>query len=157
MKFNDAIFGAILLALGAAVLTIVQGYPNIPGQHVGPGLFPGLIATGLCIGGFVLLLRGWAARASAPWVVPGEWARSPRHAVALAVLLGSIVMYMLVADKVGFLPTVMVLLAANFLALKVPPARAVLIAVIATLLIHFAFYKLLRVPLPWGLLTNFAW
>jgi hypothetical protein len=23
--------------------------------------------------------------------------------------------------------------------------------------IHYAFYKLLRVPLPWGLLQNLAW
>ena len=59
MKVNDAIFGALLLALGIAVLAIVQGYPKIPGQQVGPGLFPGLIACGLCIGGAVLLWRGW--------------------------------------------------------------------------------------------------
>jgi putative tricarboxylic transport membrane protein len=25
------------------------------------------------------------------------------------------------------------------------------------LVIHLAFYKLLRVPLPWGLLTPIAW
>jgi putative tricarboxylic transport membrane protein len=29
--------------------------------------------------------------------------------------------------------------------------------VIAALVIHFMFYKLLRVPLPWGLLTPYAW
>jgi putative tricarboxylic transport membrane protein len=23
--------------------------------------------------------------------------------------------------------------------------------------VHFAFYKLLRVPLPWGILTPMAW
>jgi len=31
------------------------------------------------------------------------------------------------------------------------------VAVIATVLVHFAFYKLLRVPLPWGVLTPWAW
>ncbi|MBC8120090.1 MAG: tripartite tricarboxylate transporter TctB family protein, partial [Burkholderiaceae bacterium] len=35
--------------------------------------------------------------------------------------------------------------------------RSIVIAVIATFVIHFAFYKLLRVPLPWGVLTNYAW
>ena len=30
-------------------------------------------------------------------------------------------------------------------------------AVLATLVIHLAFYKLLRVPLPWGVLANYAW
>jgi putative tricarboxylic transport membrane protein len=39
----------------------------------------------------------------------------------------------------------------------VPPGRSIVIAVIAALVIHFVFYKLLRVPLPWGLLTPFAW
>ena len=47
-------------------------------------------------------------------------------------------------------------LLALFAVLRVAPGRAVLVAAIATLLIHFAFYKLLRVPLPWGVLERFA-
>ena len=35
--------------------------------------------------------------------------------------------------------------------------RARPIALIVTLLSHYAFYKLLRVPLPWGLLQGIAW
>jgi len=35
--------------------------------------------------------------------------------------------------------------------------RALVLAVLLTLLIHFVFYKLLRVPLPWGLLQGVAW
>ena len=41
--------------------------------------------------------------------------------------------------------------------LRVPPWRALPIAVVATLVVHFAFYQLLRVPLPWGLLQGVAW
>ena len=44
VKLNDAVFGVMLLALGIAVLLVVQGYPRIPGQQVGPALFPGIIA-----------------------------------------------------------------------------------------------------------------
>jgi putative tricarboxylic transport membrane protein len=157
MKFNDAIPGAVLAALGAAVLIAIRGYPNIPGQPVGPALFPGLIATGLCIGGIILVARGWMDRAGQPWVVWEDWVRSPRHLLALAVLLGSIVFYILVSEWLGFLPTAGLILLALFLVLDVPPARAVLVAVIATLVIHFAFYKLLRVPLPWGVLKGVAW
>jgi putative tricarboxylic transport membrane protein len=29
--------------------------------------------------------------------------------------------------------------------------------VLGALVVHFAFYKLLRVPLPWGLLQPVAW
>jgi putative tricarboxylic transport membrane protein len=31
------------------------------------------------------------------------------------------------------------------------------LAVVVTLVIHYAFYKLLHVPLPWGVLERFAW
>lgn len=157
MKLNDAIFGLILFILGATILVVVQAFPKIPGQQVGPALFPGLIAVGLCVGGVLLMVMGWRQRATVPWVALEDWVRSPRHVLAFVVLLGSIVFYMLVADALGFLPTAVIILTALFTVLKVPLGRALLIAVIATLVIHFAFYKLLRVPLPWGVLTNYAW
>ena len=157
MKLNDAIFGLVLLALGAAVLVAVQSFPQMPGQHVGPALFPGLIATGLCITGVMLVVRGLRERPSEPWLVWDDWVRSPRHALALAVLLGSVVFYIVAGERLGFLPAATLMLAALFIVLRVPTGRAVLIAAIAALAIHFAFYKLLRVPLPWGLLTPFAW
>jgi putative tricarboxylic transport membrane protein len=157
LKLNDAILGALIAALGAAVLIAIQGYPKIPGQPVGPALFPGLIAAGLCIGGVLLVFKGWTARREQPWLVWDDWVRSPRHVLALAVLLGAIVFYILVSEWLGFLPTAVLILLALFLVLDVPPGRAVLIAVIATLVVHFAFYKLLRVPLPWGLLKGVAW
>jgi len=157
MRLNDAIFGALLAALGALVLFAVQGFPKIPGQPVGPALFPGLIATGLCICGLALMVRGWRARAQQPWLAWDDWVRSPRHIAALAILLGGVVFYIALADRLGFLPTAVILLTALFTVLRVPPLRAVGIAVLAALVIHFAFYKLLRVPLPWGVLTPIAW
>ncbi|MEJ8838225.1 tripartite tricarboxylate transporter TctB family protein [Ramlibacter sp. AN1133] len=157
MKLNDAVFGVLLMLLGAAVLVGVQGYPKIPGQPVGPALFPGLIAAGLCIGGVLLIARGWRERAAHRWLAWDDWVRSPRHVLSLAVLLASVVFYILAAEKLGFLLTAPVILASLFLVLRVPPLRAVTIALVATLLIHFAFYKLLRVPLPWGVLKGIAW
>jgi putative tricarboxylic transport membrane protein len=59
--------------------------------------------------------------------------------------------------QLGFLPTASLLLLALFTVLKVSLGRALFFAVVASLLVHFAFYKLLRVPLPWGLLTPWAW
>jgi putative tricarboxylic transport membrane protein len=73
------------------------------------------------------------------------------------VLLGSVVFYIVAADTLGFLPTAFIVLMALFLVLRVPPLMAVTVAAIATLLVHTAFYKLLKVPLPWGLLTGVAW
>ncbi len=157
MKFNDAVFGALLLALGLAVLVGVQGFPKIPGQQVGPALFPGLIAVGLSVGGLILLVRGWRARAQQPWLVLQSWVRSPRHLWALVLLIVSVLFYMLASAWLGFLLCSTLILSALFAVLRVPLARAVLTAAVVTLLIHFAFYKLLRVPLPWGLLADYAW
>lgn len=157
MKLNDAIFGLVLLALGVAVLFGIQGYPKIPGQPVGPALFPGIIAVGLCLGGVMLVVRGVRTRAGAPWLVWEDWVRSPRHIAALAVLLGSVVFYIAAAEWLGFLLTSTAILIALFWVLNVRRSHVVPIAVLATLAIHFAFYKLLRVPLPWGLLTPVAW
>jgi len=38
----------------------------------------------------------------------------------------------------------------------VRPVPAVSVAIIGTIVIWYAFYKLLRVPLPWGVLQRFA-
>jgi putative tricarboxylic transport membrane protein len=157
VKLNDAVSGLLLMLLGAAVLAAIQGYPKIPGQPVGPALFPGLIAAGLCIAGVLLIAKGIKQRSEQPWLAWDDWVRSPRHVLALVVLLGSIVFYILAAGKLGFLVTAPIILTALFLVLRVPPLRSVTIAVIATLLVHLAFYKLLRVPLPWGVLTGVTW
>jgi putative tricarboxylic transport membrane protein len=157
MKINDAVFGLLLLALGSAVLLVVQGYPKIPGQQVGPALFPGLIAFGLCVGGLMLLVKGWRERTTVPWLRFDEWVRSPRHVLAALLVVVGVVFYMQVSEKLGFLLTSTLVLTASMWSLKVRPLRALLIAVIASLVIHFLFYKLLRVPLPWGVLMPFAW
>lgn len=157
MKLNDAVFGLLLTLLGAAVLVAIRGYPKIPGQPVGPALFPGLIAAGLCIAGLLLIVRGLRHRGEQPWLAWDDWVRSPRHALALLVLLGSVMFYIVAAEVLGFLPTAAVILTVLFLVLRVRPVLALVIALVAALLVHTAFYKLLKVPLPWGLLTGVAW
>jgi putative tricarboxylic transport membrane protein len=157
MKLNDAVIGIFLMLLGAVVLVVVQKYPQIPGQSVGPALFPGLIAAGLCIGGLLLTISGLRELSQVPWMQWEDWVHSPRHVRALLVLLGSVLFYMVAAESLGFLLTSVLILACLFYSLEVPLGRSLLIAVIGTLVIHFAFYKLLRVPLPWGILTPYAW
>jgi putative tricarboxylic transport membrane protein len=157
MKINDAIFGLVLAILGAMVLFTVQSFPKIPGQQVGPALFPGLIAAGIFICGVVLMVRGWRHRKAAPWVMPGDWVRSPRHVAAFVLLVASVLFYIVAAQKLGFLLTATLILTAMFHVLRVPLGKSLLIAVIASLVIHFMFYKLLRVPLPWGILVNHSW
>ena len=43
-----------------------------------------------------------------------------------------------------------------FTVLGVRRGTAIVVAVAATIVIWFAFYRLLRVPLPWGILTPYT-
>jgi putative tricarboxylic transport membrane protein len=156
MKINDAIIGAILAVLGAVVLVHVQAFPTIPGQQYGPGLFPGTIAAGFLVCGVLLIVSGLRNRAGAPWIELGAWMRSAHHLRAAAAVVGGVIAYILLADLVGFLVLAPILLFVWFLALGVRWTTAIVAAVLTTLVIWYAFYKLLRVPLPWGVLTRFA-
>jgi hypothetical protein len=91
MKIHDTVFGLIFLALGTLVLFAIRGFPNIPGQPVGPALFPGLVAIGLCITGLMLVIKGIRHQTTAPWFAWEDWVHSPRHVLALCVLLASVV------------------------------------------------------------------
>ncbi len=161
MKLNDAVWGALLIFLSAAVLTHIQRFPAIPGQKVGPALFPGLVAAGLAVCAALLIMKGLAARASggdrARWADLDGWTRSRQHVIAFFAVLGVNLFYILFVDKIGFILTGLGYLAVLFAVFGVRPKWVVPIALVVTLVIHYAFYKLLRVPLPWGVLQGIAW
>jgi putative tricarboxylic transport membrane protein len=156
VKINDAVFGALLLVLGLAVLLHVQSFPKIPGQNVGPALFPGSVAAALVVCALLLIVSGVRSRPGSAWFESLPWMRSPRHAGAFVAVIGSSIAYIVLADSVGFLIVAPLALVAMFIAFGVRPVTAAVVAVVGTLVIWYAFYKLLRVPLPWGVLERFA-
>lgn len=156
MKLNDAVFGAILVVLGLAIVVHVQAFPAIPGQQVGPAIFPGLVAGGLALCGLLLIASGLKHRASQPWFVAEPWTRSTRHVAGFAAVIAAVAFYISAANALGFLITGPLVLFALFVVFGVRPGKAAVVAIVATLVIWYAFYKLLRVPLPWGILTKFA-
>jgi putative tricarboxylic transport membrane protein len=134
----------------------VQAFPKIPGQNVGPALFPGIVAAGLVGCAVLLILSGVRSRAQVRWVEGLPWLRSPRHVGAFVAVIAATIAYVLLANRVGFLIVAPLALLAMFVAFGVRPVVAVVVAVAGTLVIWYAFYKLLRVPLPWGVLERFA-
>jgi putative tricarboxylic transport membrane protein len=157
---HDAVWGALVLLLGIAILVAIRNFPTIPGQQYGPALFPGVIAVGLMICGAVLCYRSLASRAPhAPlrFIAFDPWVRSPRHVVAFAVVISVNVLYVAFVERIGFVLTGIAYLSALFAVFRVRARWIVPLAVIVTLVIHYAFYKLLRVPLPWGWLEGIAW
>jgi putative tricarboxylic transport membrane protein len=162
VKLDDTVWGALLALLGGVLLVHVRGFPAMPGQHVGPGMFPGVLGAGLLAGGLVLVVSGLRQRARAgartePWASAPAWTRSPRAVAGFAVLVAVNLLYLLAVDRLGFVVTGSVYLAAMMLVLGVPARRALPLAIVLTLAVHAAFYKLLRVPLPWGVLQGVAW
>ncbi len=160
MKFNDAISGGALLALAIAILVNIQSFPRIPGQSIGPSAFPGLLAGLLAVCAVILIFNGLRKHLSPQrvgWIIPGDWLTSPWHAGNFVLTVVGLLFYILLADKLGFIPCGIILLGALFWKLRVRPALILPIASIATLVIHLIFYKGLRVPLPWGVLLPVAW
>ena len=157
MKVHDALGGAGLAALGGVVLWHIQGFPAMPGQKFGPAWFPGLVAAGLVLCGAILIVQGLrtTGRAQA-WIALPAWIRRPRPLAGVASVLSGLLFYVLAADKLGFYLTGILLLTAWSRILGASWRLSLSVAVIATLAIHLSFYKLLRIPLPWGIFERFA-
>ena len=155
MRANDAVVGAILIVIAAAVLAYTGTFPAFPGQQYGPSLFPRILSTGLMLCGALLVLRGLAARrAGEPLVTLAPWTAEPRRRLSFLAVLGAIVFYILAAESVGFILVAFVMLAALFAWFGVRLVAALPLAAGMTFLIHYFFANLMRVPLPRGLLNT---
>ncbi len=157
MRLHDALSGCLLAILAIAVLIAISGYPSIPGQNVGPAAFPGTIAVLLLGCSGLLIWRGLRDGRGEGLVRFGPWIASPRHALNVLLVLGSLLFYILAADFIGFIPIGVIILSAMFFGFGVRPALILPVAILSTLIIHTIFYKLLRVPLPWGLMQGMMW
>lgn len=154
MKINDALSGAALVALGATVLWHIQGFPPMPGQKFGPAWFPGLIAGGLIACGALLVASRLRAATAEPLLALPQWTRRARPVASVASVIAGLLLYVLLADTLGFHITAVALLLAWSRLLGAGWRLALPVSLTATVAIHLAFYKLLKVPLPWGLLER---
>jgi putative tricarboxylic transport membrane protein len=182
MKNNDVPIGAGLLLLALAILWHVSGFPPAPGQPYNAALVPGIAAVGLALAAVALIVsgsrkkradRGAAAAEAAEAQTAGgpdletlarsqdvevlETAPVPSRLLAIVLTAGAIVFYLLAANFLGFIITGALILAILMWAYGVAFKVLLPVSIIGALVIHGAFYKLLSVPLPWGLLQPFAW
>lgn len=127
----------------------------MPGQKFGPAWFPGLVAVGLGVCGGVLVFSGFRARA--PWFQFPEWMQRAQARAAVIAVLAGLAFYILAADTLGFHITAIAIVALWVRVLGASWRVTVAVALLAPLVIHLAFYKGMRVPLPWGLLERWAW
>jgi putative tricarboxylic transport membrane protein len=71
-------------------------------------------------------------------------------------VIAGLLFYILAADALGFHITGIVLLTFWMRILGASWRMAAIAAVVATVAIHLSFYKMLRIPLPWGLFEQYA-
>ena len=114
------------------------------------------VALLLAIVGSVLAASGLRQRAT-PWIVLDPWVRLPRALIRVAVVLVCLIAYTVVVDALGFLITGVLLLSVLFAAFGVRRVHILPVAVGVTVAMHYAFYSVLHVPLPWGVLEAIAW
>jgi len=157
MKLHDTLSGLALLLLALLIGWNTSGFPEVPGQQIGPAVFPKALAALLALCAVLLMLRSRQTTTEQAWVQLGAWLQSPLHRRNFLITLACLVFYVLASEFLGFLLCGVAILSVMFYALAVQPSRIAPLAVGLTLLIHTLFYKGLRVPLPWGVLSPIQW
>ena len=155
MRVSDLLAGLLAAAAGVLIAGYASTFPPMPGQPVGPGLFPTVVGCGFILfGGALALARHGGGR---PMLVLEPWATRPRAVGSFALVVAVLLFYAAAVHVLGFFITATLGLIVLFAAFGVRLAWIVPIALLVTVAIHYGFYTLLRVPLPWGLLESVAW
>ena len=172
MKLPDRVIGLMRVVLGVLVYWGGSLLPPVPGQQVGPDVFPMLIGAGLAIcGGLIIAGVGRTFEEEEEIVTSesGEVAKAeevaPKRGFVedffndgwkVLVPPGSLFFYYFASERLGFWITATVMIFVLAWAQGAKIKWAVSLAFIAPVFVHLVFYKLLRVPLPAGIL-NFPW
>ena len=154
MKFHQAVSGLLVLIAGLAVIAEASTFPSMPGQSIGPAFFPTAVGIGLIVCGAALVASGQRPGA---WIETGDWVRRRPMVLNFALVFLDLIFYAFAVARLGFFITAVIFLGVLMLAFGVPKTRILPLALAVTLVIHYAFYTLLHVPLPWGVLQGVAW
>lgn len=161
MQLSDRVTGLFLVGLGGMAAYGGSRLPPVPGQQIGPEVFPLVVGISLMLCGALIAAgigRGFEEEADAELAslaspAEGSDATSAGRWYGLRVLIppALLIFYVQFIDRLGFLPTAAVVVLVTSLSLGARARLAVPLAILAPLLINLVFLKLLRVPLPSGL------
>ena len=162
MRLSDRVTGLVIFGLGAVAAYAGSRLPPVPGQKVGPSAFPFVIGIGLCLCGLMIALRighsfedeaeaDLAAHSDLPTEEQVLAAHGPLYQLRVLIPPALLLFYALAADRLGFYVTTVVMILTAAFAFGAKPRLALPVALITPVLVHLVFYKLLRVPLPSGL------
>jgi putative tricarboxylic transport membrane protein len=157
MRLPDRVTGLFLVGLGSLAAYGGSLLPPVPGQPVGPNVFPLVIGIGLAVCGVMIAFGIGRTFEEEEEIIPleGGEAAAPRGALyGLRALLppALLLFYVLAAERLGFIITAALIVLATSTALGARLKLSIPLALLAPVGIHLIFAKLLRVPLPGGLL-----
>lgn len=161
MQLSNRTTGLGLAGLGAVAIVGALRLPDMLGQAIGPGVFPVVVGTGLVVCGALVALgvgqsfedgadADVAHQPDPAAAAPGP--AHPLHGLRALIPIAALLLYALAADTLGFAPVAAAMVFGVAYALGARPWHAAALALAATLFVHLVFAKLLRVPLPAGLL-----
>lgn len=151
MKISDTVVGAGFVAAGALIIAGTLNYPSLDANHPGPSLFPRLLGGLMIIFGGLVGVAGLRTRDATEDVA---WLRLYRNSAFINAMfvLGAIVAYIVLVERIGFLLMGTLILSVLMWRLRVRPLTTLVVAIIFNNGVYFLFAKVLRVPLPGGLL-----
>ncbi len=155
MRLNDALLGVLLFGVATALYLGSRDFPSIPGQQIGAGAFPMILATGFALCGAVLVVSG--LRSGLPAIVWTEWTRERNGIRNVLVTVAMVIVYIIFARQLGFMLTMAPIILLMLRLLGVGWLVSIAIAVIAVLVMQYLFGSVLLVPLSWGLLAPIRW
>lgn len=162
MHLPDWFTGLFFVVLGGLAYYGGSLLPPVPGQDVGPNVFPMLVGGSLVLCGVMITLgigQKYEEEAEADLVAHSDpdqleapqtgWLGGLKALLPPAMLL----FYVAVVDRLGFVPTASIVIFSVAVGLRAPLRIAIPVALAGSIAIYLVFLKLLRVPLPAGLLS----
>ncbi len=154
MKVSDLTLALMLLALAAAMSIGAMSFPLMPGQAFGPRLFPNIVAAGFALCALTLIVRAAKAKSITLAIIKPDWWHEPGRRGNLLILLGGIVAYTLLVERMGYLITTFTIMVLLMKRLGASWRATLFASLLGTAVTYLLFAYWLHVPLPPGLLAG---
>ena len=156
MHPKDLYCGIALIVLGGSIVWEASGFPALAGMPYGAGLFPTIAALGMCLCGALIVISALIRKRQATVLGDKELEKRTRYrgtfnSIAVIVV---VILYALFLDSLGFHVVSFLALLSLLLILQVRWMISFILAISVSVGVHFIFYSMLHVPLPWGMMER---
>lgn len=150
MLISNRIIGLLALLGGIAVFVGTLGFREVPGQLFGSAFFPRILAGAMILCGCALAASAIQTEA----VRIGAMLRGSAG-IRVFVVLASILVWTGVAPTLGFIPTTALLIAGLAVLAGGGVVASAATGGAMAIILFLIFGKILRVPLPRGVVESF--